>query len=418
MKSLVAFLQEEKKKYDQLSQAGKILLVSFFFFVMSQPLLGVFVQTYFWRQTHDPLKLALYYCGFFAFLPFGFALNGKLLAFFSSARLYWFGCILQGLVPFLIIFFKATDFSQILFFGSLYGFAGGFFWANRNFLTIKATTTHDRLYYSSLESFTGTIISIIVPVLTGWLLILGEKTGLYLTDGAYRGMSVLGFLLIFLSGFVLQKITIQTEPLKTLFLKPQRKRWQYLRLLDIFHGFYNGIETSLPIAILLLLAGNEATLGTTQSISELLSAFVIYGIGSFLRKKYHLTLLAAWVICVLLASALLAIFFTPLVALLYFAILAFTSDFRWVALITVIYDTIDEEEHHTGESHYLYLLDREFFLNVGRLCGLAVFVALYLLSSDFALRTTLLIGACLQIVVYLLAKHLIQTSAEQPIHSS
>lgn len=408
MKQVTAFLKNEYQKFLALSKTGRMLLVSYLVFVMAQPLLGVFVQSYFWRETHEPLKIVTYYVGYFALLPIGFALNGKLLATFSSIRLYWLGCTLQGLVPFFVILSHATSFSHILLLGSIYGVAGGFFWSNNNLLSLLATTCHDRLYYNSLSSFTGTLVAIVIPVLTGWLLVLGEKTGFYLTSDAYRVMSLCGLLLSVIAGWIPQRITFTTKSVKDLFLVTPSSRWQKLRLLDVIHGFYNSVESFLPVLVMLFLVGNEATLGTTQSIAELCSALLIYYTGSFLSKKYRLVLLGAWVVGILIASGTLAFLFTPIAVLIAFALLALTSDFRWVALTPIIYDVIDEEEHRTNQSHYAYLLDREIFLDLGRLMGLALFAGLFLIVPLFAIRSTLFIGACLQIFVYLLAKNLVQ----------
>lgn len=410
MKSPLVFLREEQKKYRALSEGGRRMLWSYLVFVMAQPLLGVFVQAYVWRETHNSLIIAAYYGAFYATLPFSFFLNGKLLRYQTSAVLYGIGCFLQGLVPLLLIFFHATDLRSVVCLGIVYGIAGGFFWANNNLLSLLATTTHDRLYYNSLSSFAGTLIAIVIPALTGYLLILGEKTQLYGTNQAYLFMSLVGFLLSMAAGWIAQSVHIEIKPLQKIFLTSPGRAWHLFRLLDVIHGFYHGIESVLPVLILLILVGNEATLGSAQSCSELLAAIVIYFIGSFLTKKYRLLLLGAWVVGILFASGTLALWFTPLAALFYFITLAFTADFRWVALIPIMYDVIDTEEQRSNQAHYSYLFDRECFLNLGRLLGLGFLILLFTTNSGLALRFSLLIAAALQIFVFFLARHFERTT--------
>ena len=109
-KKLVNRFAREKSHFDDLGVVVKHLLLSYSLYLISYPVMGIFINAYFWRQSNDVSLIAAYNLGFFVALPLGFYLNGLLLKKIHILKLYWVGGVLQGLAAFLAIFIPFLDF--------------------------------------------------------------------------------------------------------------------------------------------------------------------------------------------------------------------------------------------------------------------------------------------------------------------
>jgi YQGE family putative transporter len=169
------FIKKERSYFDKLDSNGKNLFKSFALAGVADPILYTFVNAFLWRTSSGNLvTVALYNLGFYIGLPMGFYFNGRLLKWIKANKLYVFGAVSQGVVVSLLIFLSVHTTWQIWLFGVIYGIGSGFFWANRNFLTLRVTKSENRMYFSSLESLSGTVNSIVVPFIVGWFIVGGE----------------------------------------------------------------------------------------------------------------------------------------------------------------------------------------------------------------------------------------------------
>lgn len=164
MRLIHKVIHHELSYFHQLSQAGKTLIISYALSGITDPVLYAFFNTFLWRETNDMRILAWYNFAFYAGLPLGFYLNGKLLKYISSTRLYLVGCVAEAVVVSALIFLSQTNYLALLIFGITFGMSAGLFWANRNFLTLRAVKSENRIYFSSLEANASTITGIIIPV--------------------------------------------------------------------------------------------------------------------------------------------------------------------------------------------------------------------------------------------------------------
>ena len=79
---------------------------------------------------------------------------------------------------------------------------------------------------------------------------------------------------------------------------------------------------------------------------------------------------------------------------------AFAGPFVWSVIEPLSLDMIEYDTKNISEDGYKYIVDREVFLNLGRLVGAGVFVLLgAALSYSSALRFTPLILSILQLVI-------------------
>ncbi len=392
--------------FNELSPSQKRLLASFFLFGLASPMVIVYANTFLWRQSADVVVLAIFNIGNYLGIPLGFLLNAYLLRVFGSGKLYAFGCALQGLVPMILVALGAQADTYALALGLVLGIAQGFFWGNRNALTSLLTKGPKRYQFISVETALGILAGVISPLLIGWFIAFGGSLSSYTIDQAYQIMSVVGFVLLLVAGFLVWSYTMEPFLAKPFFLRHASRLWNKQRLLECVNGVASGIESVLPLVIILLFLGQEEAVGTVKSMTAVLSAVAIYTIGKRVRHNHHALLFSLWVLFSLVGGTIFAILYSPGAALVLFILGGLVGSLRWSSFVTVMYEVVDKETGRDGSHRFLYLLDREFFLNAGRVLGLALLVLVFRSSPDALVRYGAIAIAVIEIPTLLLLRQM------------
>ncbi|MGI8419625.1 MAG: hypothetical protein ACR2LN_03185 [Candidatus Levyibacteriota bacterium] len=403
MEYLKSFLQKEKSHFNRLDRQAQKLLGSITLYYFIGPIFGIFIDAFIWRQSHDPILVSFYNIILFIGIPIGFYLNGLLLRKYTPNILQFVGLFVGGLVVAILIFLPKLSYTSVMIYGLIDGIAGGLYWANRNLLTLKTTTSENRIYFSGIESIINTYSKILIPVLIGWFLILGTKTHLYSTIQGYKVIGVIMMFVICMAGFVMMTLRIKHASYQQLLLKTVSENWKKFRLLQIVLGFMQGITSVLPTLMVLILLGKEDTLGTIQSLSSILTAIVVYFLAKRLKVQHRVRLLEISFVLGLIGAVSFSIFYSGLGVLIFYAAQAIMQPFIWMATSSINYDLIDEDKNN--ETHYAYISDQELYLNGGRIAAITLFVIfIQLFSNETALRYTPLLFAFAQIFMQLLAR--------------
>lgn len=398
------FFEKEISHFKKLSAHAQKLLYSIFLFNLIGPIIGIFINAFLWRQTQDFMIIGLYNLLIFAAVPLGFYLNGILLKYYPTNVLYTISLLIRVLLISTLIFLPQITYTIITIFGLCEGIVAGIYWANRNLLTLKTTHSNDRIYFSSLESVSDTTSDIAVPVVIGWFITFGSVIHLYTAHAGYKMLSIVLLLATGLFGWLMTNFRMELKPISNLFVTNAGKSWNKFRLLQFVLGFSDGVRSFAPALMILLLVGDEGTLGLVQSLAAALSAFVVYILGKSLKIKHRLVLLQISFTFALLGAIFFSVTYSALGVIIFFAFQAISSPFSWVAIQSLNYDLIDEENKKT-DNGYAYVCDQEIYLNGGRVIAVAGFLWLvYAFSNDTALRFTPLIFASAQIFLLFLAK--------------
>jgi MFS family permease len=385
MNTLKRFLGVEWKVFRFLDHKAKVLLVSFGIGELASPAFRIFVNAYLLREYTSFTAPILYNVGTFVGIWVGTLCNGILLRRFSSAKLYVLGTILQSVSLVYIIMVHPGSLFGVLVVGTAYGIGSGVYYGNRNFLTLSANPDKDRDYFVALELSSAKVLGIIAPALIGWLLVFGDFSGLYSIAIAYRGLAVAAFVLQVISGWIVARHSYATPSVRPLFLRGADRQWQRMRLFVFLAGLFDGLDWFVPTLLVLVLIGNEAQLGTLQSVGMAITALVLYWIGRKTVKKDRPRVLVAGVICICLGTGVLALSYSATTAIAWVLAVALGTSFFSQAWSTLLYMAADDEIH--GDKRYAKLFDSEAFLNAGRIIGVMLFFGAFaLLGQQFALR--------------------------------
>lgn len=356
-----------KKEYSYFHNLGKNIQKFFISCMLSgfaDPVLYAFLTAFLYRQNHSFIPIALYYSGYYIGLPVAFFLNGLLLRYFSSQLLYWAGAIMEGCIIVGIVWWDIHGTFQLFAWGILFGIGAGFFWANRNFLTLRIIHAEKRMYYGSLESGIGTLITILAPLLSGGAIVLFSNvfpSGIALS---YRLLSLVAFVILFFTGFIIQTMEPVSQRMTSVLVKKSSSQWNILRLFIINSGILSGILVFFPTLMVFTFLGKEGTLGYVQSIFAAISALVVLLFASRITNKQALLFLTISILSLSLGSIFFGILFSAIGVVIYLLFDAIGFPFSWAPYNTISFNAIDAEQSLFDYHHFSYVFDQEFFLNI------------------------------------------------------
>ena len=399
----------------ELSSSQKRLLTSFFLFSLASPMASIYSNTFLWRQDKDPITLAVFNIGTFIGVMLGFFANALLLRLLPSGRLYTLGCVLQGLVPLVLVLLGAQANAYAFVLGIALGCSMGLFWGNRNTLTSKTSEGPNRYRFVSIETSMVLTAGVIAPLLVGWFITLSESLGTLTVQSAYLTTSVLGLVLLAISGALLWSVDSEPYKTKQFWIKHPSALWKSQRLLEVINGISDGMSSVLPLVIILLFLGQESAVGTVKGLAALLSGSVIFFIRNYVKHHHHARLFGIWIAFNLTGAVLFAVLQSPFGALCFFVLGGVVSSFRWSSFTSVMYEVVDQEMRSSKIHRFVYLLDRECFLNLGRVMGLCLLVVLYTQLPTLFVQYGLILTTIIPLPLLLLLQSITKRLGETPI---
>jgi YQGE family putative transporter len=278
----------------------------------------------------------------------------------------------------MIVFTSKAMGSSLWIYGFLTGMGGGFFWANKNYLSLILSRGSNRLYYNSLESSVMLIIRIVIPLLAGFIISFGSKSGFYLPVLAYQLLMVLGVIALIVSSYIINKSTIADIKHEPLLIKRVTRRWNFVRgYIFLFNVIY-GAEYVIPTVLVLTLLGQEGTLGLITSATAALSAASLYILGRKGDISHVFKTVAAGNIIYAFSVIFLGIFFSPLTALIYLAGMTIGKALRFSPLWSW-------RSWKRKEAGQYYIFDNDF-VQFSRILGLCLVLLFATYGQEFALR--------------------------------
>lgn len=386
------FIKNEFIHFQSLSSRTRQLLISFFLYSTSYPIIFIFINAYIWKNNNNLSYLVVFRIGQFMIVPLIFLVNGILLKKYKINRLYFFGSLIISASVVLIVFLKNNTLFSFFIMGALLGIGAGFYWANRNYLTIKETNEKNRGYFFGLLFSYSTVVALVVTFSVGWLIVFGLS---------YQAIITFAFILITMSGFMVLKNNYQTPKIGKLFITRPTSAWQKKRLIHLGLGLVEGLSFFLPSLLILIMLGNEGVLGTMSAASSILSAIFIYYYGRKSNIGDHKRYFILSVILNLCLSLLLALFFHKLTVILFTLLNGLIINFFWLTASPLIMRNIDLDSFNSEDTRFSYIFDSEIFLNIGRIFAgfLFLFIA-FKVGDIFSLRYSPLILSCIQLLLF------------------
>ena len=393
-------IRRELAVFFNCSRSMQILLVSNMIYALVLPVIEVFVAAYVMRNSHAVDKVVTYQLALYAATPAAFLLNGILLSRVGAKHLYATGMVLSGVAMLMLMQSGVLTMFGIATSGLAMGFSTGLFWANRGFLALATTNDGNRNYYYGVELFSSTLTAVLVPALIGWFIVGAARYGWSggAANRAYHSIAVAVFGLTVLSALLLERGTFRNPTQPRFIYFTFHPLWRRMLELAALKGLAQGYMVTAPAMLILLLVGQEGTLGVTQAIGGALSAFVLYAVGRATAPHHRRTVFAAGLLLFFFGSLTSSLLFNAVGALVFVGCLLPAKPLLDLAYNPIEFEVVETVAAIEQRSEYAYLFNHEFGLFVGRSVGCVLFLAIVHWGSGVAaLRYALPIVALLQL---------------------
>ncbi len=404
-------LLTEYRFFQTMPRPMRILLITNMIYAFVLPVIEIYIGAYIMRDTNNPTLVIVYQLCVFTGIPITFLINGFLLNKFRIARLYSVGMLLSGISMVFMMLLPEVDVAGVAVAGLIMGGAFGFFWANRNFLTLDTTNDLNRNYYYGVETFIHTITGIIIPVTVGWFIVRSVAMGWFDGEitGAYQVIAGIVFALAILSSYVIHLEKFRNPRQKKFIFFKFDKLWNKMLLLAVLKGLVQGFIVTAPAILIMRLVGDEGALGTIQSIGGVITALILYILGRSTKPRHRLYVFSAGLLLFFIGSLTNQIMFSSTGVIVFVICLVMFRPLHDIAYYPIQLRIIDILSVKENRSEFAYIFTHEFGLYAGRFVGLVLFIILAVfISESFALKYALLIVAILQLLSIPLAKNIIK----------
>jgi MFS transporter, YQGE family, putative transporter len=151
--------------------------------------------------------------------------------------------------------------------------------------------------------------------------------------------------------------------------------------------------------LIMLLVGQEGTLGTTQAIGGVFSAFMMYLAGRLAAPKHRIFVFSAGLLLFLLGAVTNTLLFNATGVLIFIGCLLLAKPLLDLAYYPIQLQVVDVVSHIEGRNEYAYIFNHEFGLFLGRSLGCCLFLAIAFWGSGIAaLKYALPVIALLQLL--------------------
>lgn len=404
-------LAGEFRFFMSMPRLMRLVLMTNMIYAFVLPVIDIFVGAYIMRSSDNPAMVAVYQLCVYTGIPVTFLINGYLLNRFNVSHLYSFGMLLSGVSMLFMMSLSIMSFTGVAIAGLIMGVSFGFFWANRDFLALDTTNDQNRNYYFGVETFFYTITFILVPAIVGWFIVSSTRLGWF--DGnikaAYRIIAYAVIVLTILSSIVIHLGKFRNPRQKKFIHWKYDFLWYKFLILAALKGSVQGYLVTAPAILVMRLVGDEGSLGTIQSISGILTAFLLYVLGRTAKPQHRLYIFAAGIVVFFLGALTNQILFSAIGVIVFVLAKVIFMPLHDIAYFPIQMRIIDVLSVKENRSEFAYIFNHEFGLYIGRFMGLVLFIYLaFYVSEEIALRYSLLIIATIQLLSIPLARNIIK----------
>ena len=399
-------LRKELEVFLRCPHSMQVLMVSNMMYALVLPVIEIFVAAYVMRNSNAVAKVVTYQLSIYAATPLAFYLNGKLLGKVGAKHMYAAGMLLSGVAMMLMMQLSILTPIGVASSGLMMGLATGLFWANRGFLALTATNDSNRNYYYGVEMFVATLAAVAVPALIGWFI---SGTTLYgwlggIPNRAYHIIAIVVFGLTVLAAGILERGTFRSpKHTRFVFFRFHPLWWRMLEL-ALLKGLAQGYIVTAPAMLIMLLVGQEGTLGATQAIGGVFTACLMYTVGRIAAPRHRIFVFSAGLLLFFLGAFTNTVLFNAMGVLIFIGCLVVAKPLLDLAYYPIQLQVIDAVSKFEGRNEYAYIFNHEFGLFLGRFLGCGLFLGIaYAWSGNAALKYALPVIALLQLLSIVVA---------------
>ena len=378
---MIAFLKKEKTYFYTLSKSSRQLLKSFATYSIAGPLIDIFINAFLWKYLGGFETVLLHYIIWTAGMTIGFVVNGYLLQKASPLFLYGASSLIRVFwIGIIFLFTSYLDITSVLVIGFINCIFAGIYFANRNLLSIDVTKGEERVYFCTIESVLNIMFCVIIPLLFRWFIEYAHLISPISEAISYTILWLLIFVVSIYGAVILKNKGIHNSykiP-KEILLKKPSLQWKSARILTFYHGIYDGSLSLIPVLLILMYLGGESTIGFMSSICSILASILLYVTGKNEGFNTREQICGIGALSYIIGSLSLLFFPFELSIYVYVLLSGGTLPLIFTAVNPIMMNLIAKDAAAKNISNFSFVVDREIFLNAGRI---VVILLLYILSK-------------------------------------
>lgn len=383
--------QGEKKPRARLSAQCKLLLLVNGLFATANALSGTFVNVYLWKVKNDYTMIALFNLSHHITMALVFWLAGKWIKEHNKMNALRSGVAISAVFYSVVLLLGRDAVHYVTGLGIIQGISSALFWCAFNVIYFEVTDRENRDSFNGFTGLLGSAAGMAAPWMSGFLITrMGDTIGYRLIFS----LSLLIFLIATVCSFFLKK----RKPLGKYkwfysleMLKRQGHPWRKIGAAMIAQGAREGVFGFLIGLLVYIATGNEMRLGNYALITSAVGLLSFTVAGRLLKPKYR-----KWaMLCGVVFMVLVILPFFGQVSygtLLVFGIgTALFIPLYSIPTTSVVFDIIGKNQE-SAEQMVEYIVLRELALNVGRITGVLLFIAVISRSTSPQVMNWLLLG--------------------------
>jgi MFS family permease len=283
-----------------------------------------------------------------------------------------------GFVCYLITYMIMLIFHQnlnehIFLLGVVNGLAMSLYYVGMHMAVLDLTTNDKRDQFLYVQGILFTVGGVVAPLLSGMIISqLNGMAGYYVVFIA----TCVFFILAFIASL---RVKVKPVASKSYFwevVKHPSVEWKKMYKVMFADGVVSGVYTTFLITMMTFkVAGGEFSLGVFNTAAEIISLLAFYLLAKFSAPDYRIRIFAIGSVGILLGSVLISAF-PVIVTLVLFAIIQPVSmNMISTSMNAMIYASIEKDPQYK-EKRLDYIIIREIPLGIGRVIGVAMFLAM------------------------------------------
>lgn len=363
--------QNIRTLFYQNKQLFLLLMIGGLYFIGTF-LSSTFVNVYLWKQSNDYAVIALYNLGIFVFQPITFIISGQLAKKIDRIIILRIGIIFLSFFYILVLSIRELSATYPFLLGSLLGIGYGFYWLSFNVLTFEITEPETRDLFSGLIGTLQSLGGMIGPLVAGTII------SMLVSNIGYTVIFAISFLLFIIAiiiSFLLQKRTSKGNfsIQKVVKEKMHNLNWGRVLHAHFFQGLREGIFLFVITIWVFIVVKDEFYLGLFHLILSGFSFLMYIVMTKYIQSHTRRISIFVGAFLMYIAIFIFLLQKTFLSAIIYAILVGIATPILFVPYTSMTYDVIGTSAN-AQRWRIEYIVVREFYVNIGRICSVIIFL--------------------------------------------
>ncbi|MFB4211825.1 MFS transporter [Shouchella sp. JSM 1781072] len=385
----------------------KLLLSIGGLYALSVALSNTFVNVFLWKQSGQFIDLALYNLMSVIFQPLAFLIAGKLSKHIDRVYVLRIGVSLMSLFYISVLVVGENAAQYLLLLGSLLGLGTGFYWLAFNVLTFEVTEPDTRDFFNGFLGLLTSFAGMTGPLTAGIMITkLNGFQGYFLIFGISLTLFLLAVILTIWLGKRHAKGKFEIK--QVLKERKENKDWRKITWAHVTQGLREGTFVFVIVVWVYIVTNNELALGTYGLVTSGTQFIFYYLTARLLRVAYRKKAILIGGLMLYGAIFLLLFNLTFPKLIVYGIIISIAYPLLLIPYVSLTYDVIGKA-HRAADLRVEYIIVREWFLNIGRIASILLFIAVIsIFPEEQSIPYILLVVGSGHMWIYFFIKHINQ----------